>query len=320
MPLYASFCSGWVSSPHTPSLWAASTAIAEFTRFYLERRAQESQAAKDDERKRKKLEDDFTPRVTVSFVGATGQLRREVELVVQYSFESGPPYESKLRVVPSSRQIIEAPELRSCSKLRRPVPVSCLSRCDISNAEVLSHYLLKSEISNRRALPEHTVICGYSGKRILTDEADISSVTGKLVAKTLLKRSSLSGAVAEPEHFGRCAFTNADLLKSELAVSELSGKTYQSFGQMRSAASGKTGHKSEFVTCYVTRQQIGRVEAETCQSTGNMVRPGILENCAVTKVCRPTMASPQSGTMLNLAPVLEFIWGMSDEMSIGLKV
>lgn len=32
------------------------------------------------------------------------------------------------------------------------------------------------------------------------------------------------------------------------------------------------------------------------------------------KVCRPTMASPQSGTMLDLAPVLEFIWGMSVQL------
>lgn len=37
------------------------TAISEFSRFYLERRAQEMQAAGDDERKKKKLEDDFTP-------------------------------------------------------------------------------------------------------------------------------------------------------------------------------------------------------------------------------------------------------------------
>jgi superfamily II DNA or RNA helicase len=260
----------------------ADEAIAEFTRFYLERRTQETQAANDDERKRKKLEDDFTPRLTVSLVGASGRLRREVELVARYSFENSPSYESRLRIVPSSGEVVDKPELRTCSKLGRPVPASCLSRCDVSNVEVLSHFLLKSEISGRRALPEHTVFCGYSGKRVLKDEADVSSVTGKLVAKAFLKRSSLSGDLAEAEHFGRCGFTNAEVLKSELVVSELSGKPYRAFEQMRSAASGKTGHKSEFITCYETREPLGRVEAETCQSTGNLVRPGVLQNCAVT--------------------------------------
>src|SRR5262249_36562008 len=43
--------------------------IAEFCRFYRERRAQEMAAAGDDARKRKKLEDDFTPRLDLTVVG-----------------------------------------------------------------------------------------------------------------------------------------------------------------------------------------------------------------------------------------------------------
>ena len=46
--------------------------IAEFCRFYIERRVQEVAAAGDDARKRKKLEDDFTPRLELTVVALEG--------------------------------------------------------------------------------------------------------------------------------------------------------------------------------------------------------------------------------------------------------
>jgi hypothetical protein len=48
-------------------------AISEFCRFYLERRKIETQAAGDDERKRRKLEDDFTPRLEMTLVDSGRQ-------------------------------------------------------------------------------------------------------------------------------------------------------------------------------------------------------------------------------------------------------
>lgn len=261
---------------------AADGAIAEFSRFYLERRAQEILAANGNERKQKKLEDDFTPRLSISLVGATGKLHRETEMRVRYAFDDSPIYESVLRVIPFSGTIVSAPEFRQCSKSNRQVPGTCLAKCDMSQAEALRHLLAKSDISGRLALPELSVICAHSGKRVLRDEADKSAVTGNLVANAFLKRSAISGEKAEPEHFARCEFTNSEVLKSELAISEISGKPYRAFEQMRSAASGKAGHKSEFITCYETRGPIARLEAETCEITGKLVRPGVLETCAVT--------------------------------------
>ena len=64
-------------------------AIAEFSRFYLERGAIEMRSAGDDERKRRKLEDDFTPRIDMTLVGLTGTVQRDVGVRVQYSFPSG---------------------------------------------------------------------------------------------------------------------------------------------------------------------------------------------------------------------------------------
>lgn len=255
--------------------------IAEFSRFYLERRDQEIKAA-GDERKRKKLQDEFTPRHEILLVGLEGKLHREVEIKTKYSFDSQDQYESVLTVIPSSGSVINAPELGLCSKSGRTVPNSCLSKCEITGAEALRHLLEKSEISGRLALPEFTVVCAQSGKRIFRDEADISTVTGNIVSSALLKVSAASGRHAEPEHFGICSFTNSELLKDELATSELSGRDYRADQQSRSVVSGKAGHRQEFVICHETRQPIALDEAERCEVTGYPVRIGILERCQIS--------------------------------------
>jgi SNF2-related domain/Helicase conserved C-terminal domain len=257
-------------------------AISEFSRFYLERREQETQAAGSDERKRTKLHDEFTPRLSVTLVGLEGSLFRDVTMTVRYAFETGPPYESVLTVTPHNGKMIEAPEIGLCSKSGRKVPATCLAKCAITGAEVLRHLLVESDISQRLGLPEFSVKCSISGKRVLNDEAEASSVTGNLVASALLKTSALSGKRAEPEHFAVCAFTSADLLKTELASSDISGKRYRIDEQVRSALSGKAGHKQEFIFCQETRQPIALAEAESCEVSGKRVRPGVLARCEVT--------------------------------------
>lgn len=260
----------------------ADEAVAEFSRFYLERREQETAAAAADARKRQKLLDEFTPRLAIVLVGVEGTLHRDVTVRAHYAFDAEPGYESVITVTPHSCRITGAPDLALCTKSGRTVPASCLSKCEITGGQVLRHLLAKSEVSGRMALPEMTVMCALSGKRVLKDEAEPSSVTRRLVASALLHTSALSGKRAEPEHFGQCNFTMAELLKSELATSEISGRAYRSDEQMNSAVSGKAGHRQEFINCHETRQPIALAEAEQCEVTGNKVRPGILEICAVS--------------------------------------
>jgi superfamily II DNA or RNA helicase len=256
--------------------------IAEFCRFYIERRAQEITAAGDDARKRKKLEDDFTPRLELTVVGLEGKVHREVTTEAQYRFAHGPPYASSLTVVPLTGAWIATPELGRCESTGNTAPKECLGRCAMTGLEVLRHLLAQSEISCRQALSEHTLRCSLSGKRILMDEAELSAVSGKPVASSLLKTCALTGKRAEPEHFGRCEFSGAEVLNTKLALSEVSGKRYRLDQQLRSAVSGKTGHKEEFILCHETRQPLIPQEAETCEVTGKLVRPGVLERCGVT--------------------------------------
>ena len=258
-------------------------AISEFCRFYLERRAQEMQAGGGDERKRKKLEDDFTPRLDMVLVALDGSLHRQVQVKTQYSFDGESEYYSMLTITPHTGKLLDAPEMGLCAQSGKTVPKTCLAQCQISGAMVLKHFLARSEVSSRLALAEFTVLCSLSGKRVLKDEAEASAVTGRLVASSLLKTSAVSGKRAEPDHFRQCEFTKAEVLNAELGVSEISGKHYRIDEQTRSAVSGKTGHKQEFLICYETRQPITMKEAEQCETTGNYVRPGILEQCAVTK-------------------------------------
>jgi hypothetical protein len=262
---------------------ARDSGIAEFCRFYIERRAQEVKAAGADARKRKKLEDDFTPRLELTVVALEGKMHRELTTEAQYRFGDTPPYVSRLTVVPHTGEHIGAPEVGSCDSTGQSAPRECLGRCEMTGAEVLRHLLLPSDLSARRALPEHTLRCSLSGKRILSDEAELSAVTGNPVASSLLKTCALTAKRAEPEHFGRCEFTGIEALNTGLAVSDVSGKRYRLDQQLRSAVSRKAGHKDEFLLCYETRQPMMPQEAEQCEMTRQYVRKGVLEACALTR-------------------------------------
>ena len=276
---------------------ARDEAIAEFCRFYEERREEEMEAAGSDARKRQKLSDDFTPRLDMSLVGLEGEVRRDVTVRVRYGFASGGNYESEIVVRPGSEEILQSPGTDLCVRSGHNVPTECLSECVVSGAKMLKHLLVKSEFSDRVAQPELMERCELTGKRALPVELEKSTVTGRRVASTLLKQSAVSGARAEPEHFGLCAFSsNAEALNSELAVSELSGKPYRADQSATSAVSGKTGHVKEFTTCYETRQTIARSEAETCEVSGKVVRPGVLQTCVATgkKVLPSLLATCQA--------------------------
>jgi superfamily II DNA or RNA helicase len=256
--------------------------ITEFCRFYMERRAQEMAAAGGDARKRKKLEDDFTPRLELTVVALEGTVHREVTTEAQYRFDDAPSYASRLTVVPRTGTWMDAPELGRCGSTGKTAPEECLGHCAMTGVDVLRHLLVASEISGRQALPEHTLLCSLSGKRILMDEAELSAVSAKPVAITLLKSCPVTRKRAEPEHFGRCDFTGAEVLNTELGDSEVSGKRYRLDQQLRSSVSGKAGHKEEFLFCHETRQPMMPHEAETCEVTRKFVRPGLLQKCGVT--------------------------------------
>ena len=256
--------------------------IAEFCRFYADRCAEELLGAGDDLRKRKKIEDDFTPRLDLLLVGLEGTTRRQLKLETSYDLGSGPEYKSVIDFLPSENKISGAPELRKCSETGKSVPVDCLSRCEISGVEALRHLLVKSEISNRLALPKYVILCPLSGKRILRDEAEESSVTGQLVASSALRTSAVSGRRAEPRYFAKCEFTNSEVLKDELRTSDVSARQYRMDEGLRSVVSGKAGYRQEFIECAETNQPLLPQEAERCEVTGKMVVPGLLVTCEVT--------------------------------------
>lgn len=256
-------------------------AVSEFCRFYLERRAQEMEAAGDDQRKRKKLEEEFTPRLEMTLVAIEGRLNRQIRIKQPYTLDSE-LYESIIVSEPLTESVIDSPEMGECIRSGKTLPTLCLGQCQISGARVQKHLLAHSDLSARGALPEFTVICNVSGKRLLQDEAEVSAVTGRSVQTSLLKRSASSGKKAEPNEFALCEFTRTEILKSELAASDLSGKSYRFDEQRTSSVSGCTGHKTEFIVCQETGDFLALQEAERCEVTGNYVRPGILQACEVT--------------------------------------
>jgi superfamily II DNA or RNA helicase len=262
---------------------ALDPAIEEFSRFYLERRAIEMQAAAEDDRKRQRLEEEFTPRCETTLVTLQGNVYRKLKIRTTYTLGSDiTPYSSVITVVPSRQKITELPALETCAVTGSTVPSECLSSCEITRDRVLRHLLRQSAVSERRARPEHLVRCSLSGKSVLPDELSKSSVTGRSALTSLLQTSGISGKLAEPEHMAKCEFTGTRVLKSELTVSQLSAKRFRADQQVASGVSGATGHVSEFVTCSETRVPLAMREAEQCEVTQQYVRRGILEKCAVT--------------------------------------
>lgn len=271
-----------ISGDDLTKLALADPPIAEFCRFYEERRIGEMQAAGSDDRKRTKLEQEFTPRIQVSLVGVDGFVHEVQRLAIFFELPSGHKYESLLTVIPSTGEIASQPIVVKCEVTGVLGPTDCFGLCEITGKQVLKHLLARSEISNRMALAEHVIPCALTGKRVLTDEVEKSAISGRSITKSLMKMSSVSGKRAEPEFFAQCEFTGSEVLQAELALSQASGKRYRVDQQARSSVSGKTGHQSEFVVCTETNQPVLATEAEHCEITGKVVKPGILGVCQIT--------------------------------------
>lgn len=258
------------------------TPIAEFRRFYLERRKAELDAAGTDERKRDKLDKEFTPQLEMTLVSLKGDVHRELECLAQYTI--GPQiYESSLMVLPSEKKLINPPVLTLCAMTSVAVPDNCLSVCQVTKLKALTHLLVRSEISGRLGLPEHAAVCSVSHKNVLSDELEESSVSHKLVLKDLLKTSAVSHKKAEAEYFTTCDFTNNTVLIDEIATSQISGKKFRLDQGQASEWTNKKGHCSEFVYCPVSFKNIAVDETELCAVTGIAVRKGLLEKCEVTQ-------------------------------------
>ncbi len=255
--------------------------ISEFCRFYLDRRTQELAAAGDDPRKRKKVEDDFTPRLDATLVAVDGNVRRQLRVKARFDLGSKDEYEGTITIIPAADKRY-CPNLYQCAVSQKTAPAECFARCAISGLSVLKHLLVRSDVSSRLALPEFIEECSLTGKHALQDELEESSVTHQKVLKSILKTSELSGRRAEPQFCATCEFTGALALTSELEASEVSGKQYRGDRQRRSAVSGKTGYRDEFIECAQTRQPLLAKEAERCDMTGQMVMPGVLVTCEVS--------------------------------------
>lgn len=255
--------------------------VSEFCRFYLDRQTQELAAAGADVRKRKRVEDDFTPRLDTNLVGMDGTVRRQLRLKTLFDLGSEHEYESTIAVIPAESKR-KCPELCRCPVSQKVAPAECFARCEISGLSVLRHLLASSEVSGRVALPEFVEVCAATGTRALHDELEESSVTGQKVLKSILKTSELSGRRAETQYFGKCEFTGAPALNNELETSQISGKQYRIDRQQRSVVSGKTGYRDEFIRCTETGLLLLPEESEKCDVTGKIVVPGVLMTCEVS--------------------------------------
>ena len=143
-------------------------AIEEFSRFYLERRAIEMTAAGEDDRKRQKLEEEFTPRRETTLVGLQGSVYRKIRVRATYTVQKDPTeYTTEVTVIPSRQKLVELPAMSKCAVTGASFPSECLGTCEFTGDRVLKHLLRQSDVSGRRARSEYFVNCSMSGKSVI---------------------------------------------------------------------------------------------------------------------------------------------------------
>ena len=210
--------------------------IAEFRRFYDERRARELPGAGGDARLARKLEEDFTPRLDASVAAIRGRVHRVVEARLSYVLADGQDCASTIRVAPSSPATLQAPALASCARSGTRVPADALATCAVSGLRVMPGLLVASEESGQRALPEHAGRCSVTSRRALSTELEACAASGRLALRRLLVPSSVSGR--------RCL--------AEEAIASRAGRHCLPAEATRCAWSGRMLHPDDARACALT--------------------------------------------------------------------
>lgn len=271
--------------------------ISEFCRFYNERKIHEVRSAGSDERRKKRLEDEFTPRLEIGLVGLEGSVCRKLKLKTTYKIQDN-EYLSTIFVKPSTGEILEAPELDKCESTNQTVPSECLAKCSITRKKVLKHLLVKSEISERWALPDHTIVCMVTNKRVIEDETEKSSVSGKVGCKNEFVYCAETGKPLLPSEAEKCEITGKYVMPGKLEKCEVSGKNVLSTELEKSAASGKRALKKFFVSSSMSNARIleeeavrsiagnfcAPLEAKLCLWSGEKCHPDDLVICELTGI------------------------------------
>ena len=254
---------------------AADPSIAEFCRFYEQRRDEDLVRVEPGSKAAQRVQATFTPTVKASVVGVSGVRYDVVEVRVRAQIDQA-IHPARLRLIPATGQIVEEPERGRCARTLRSVPAGWLERCAESGQLVLLHLLVASELSARRALPEFTAICVVSGKRMLHGELGMSDVSGARAHPSHLQTSPVSGRKGIIAELATCELTGVLVLSDELERSQISGKLYRRDEKARSSVSGTEGHRSELVQCAETRQPVLRAECDLSDVSGKLVRKDLL--------------------------------------------
>jgi superfamily II DNA or RNA helicase len=309
MPLEGPASGNWLASEVSPEelfpnlkgligpAVAADGDVGEFCRFYETRRQEQGAKAGADERKRKKINDDFSTRVFAEVVALEGASYDAGEISVTVALEDGTEYGAVIEVVPATGQVLREPQRLPCTVTNRSYPEPFLATCAVSGRRVLKHLLAVSQESGRMGLSEFVRQCPVTGKQVLVNELQQSALTGKTAVASLFRVSPVANRVGLAEDFVRCPVTGTDVLADELVRSQVSARMFRRDQLARSAVCGVIGHASEFLTCSLTGgcllpEEAGHSEVSNhiarkdllcrCELTGKLALPTEVETCAIS--------------------------------------
>ena len=312
--------------------------ILKFRKFYDERKREEEIKIVGDVYMMARISSDFNTFTISDLVGISGTKFDVLEINVDYKFGEKDKYNSVIKIVPSTLQVIEEPVRYKCVKTGYNVPEDCLSKCQSTGARALTHLLEICSVSGKRVLPDELLsctisnqkalkeffrtsavsgitaqakffgICQVSGDNVLVDEMGTSSLTGRRVRVDLLY-----GSQKNPERVGlldelvKCEITGKLMLWDEVGQSAVSGLVVDKDLLVESEYSGLKCCPDECLICPVSNVRILRSESGICSETGVIVGARVLEKSSVSGrlVCRDLLVPCGESSQLALPYELE---------------
>ncbi len=205
---------------------------------------------------------------------------------------------SELEKCDESGDYVLPSELETCAVSGKRVSRKYITYCDITDDWLAPSVAFTSDVSgrhgrpdlarisdkppHRRGLPDEIAICEISHSKLLVDELNRSSVSNRLIDRSLLVQ--IEDQLVHPSELVVCEISNETLLPSQVGRCQITQQTVSTRFLTVSEASGRQILTNLSAKCTVTGKLVGRDELQKCGLTGDMVLPSELETCSISRI------------------------------------
>jgi len=287
--------------------------INHFCDFYDKRLIEELPSTAGDPQLEKKIRDNFQSNILAEISSMKGFLYHEVVLSVQFRKDGQGPYSSILTVIPFASTILSKPFEKECAVTGQQLPETCLEKCSITGLEAASHLLESSAESGRKAIPEKVTTCQESNHKALMDEVETSARSGVTAFKKYFVTCEETNNRILSRESARSSISRKLVDKSLLLPSAKNPERYGLASEhFTCQKTGKSLLIDEIETCTKSWFKVDGDLLQECRVTGKRVLPEFLTPCEVSgDLCLPESLKACTVSRKNVRPDLLFTSAVS---------